>query len=212
MTTFFDDDTKNYEAVYWRIMNEIRCDDTDKESLYQKSLSAFKSGSPSKMDNAVITILGGKNWDWPWFDSWYEKFSVSKMWPRMWADFEIYQEDKEKYFKKFTKQKCVLLSHTLFMMTYTFRRIALIQRDWADREVIEKMPGYKYYIYLNMIDDGYFSVEKDAVGGQKVLDEEHFPPYFPGDRTSLSGYFLKEKDLHRLDGKIILQYGFKATP
>lgn len=127
------------------------------------------------------TLLFRHQWDWPELDEWAARFSKSRRWPKIWGGYaDAYRSaaPDEK-----TIQRITLLHHSLIMAGTSAQRL-------SDFISLQSTSMFRYSLTLHFIGDNTGALEK-RIGQpfQKAIlagDYSNLPPFFPGDRTSLS--------------------------
>lgn len=139
-------------------------------------VALFVAGSDSRrFDRDLTSTLRERQWTWPWFDEWDQRFADWGAWPTLWPELAPDDVDDEEYSEeeivRFRREAMAgLISHTALMVAY---------RDW---HLSKAQPYHRWR--LVSVDE----VEKrvaEAMSAPEVTGPAQLPPFFPGDRTTL---------------------------
>ena len=139
-------------------------------------IRAFRSGSP-RIIRLALTPLANTNWDWPEFDRWQTRFKEIQEWPYMWSRCNVPEAIEAGDANWLRQAKIDVLDHTLMTKAYSRVRFERMANFFSER-------GWR-------IADGGCKVERQIAELCKpdvsMNDWQTWPPFFPGDRSSVTG-------------------------
>ncbi len=134
-------------------------------------------GAMDELDRDLEDQLSELDWQWPWFEEWYKKFTEWGVYPHLWPPMAPELDESEPYSDEelaaYRKAAIApLIAHTAAMIFFRDRHI-------------EKSHSFTKWRLAHKNDPAEMRVaipkEIDIVSGNM----SSLPPFFPGDRTSL---------------------------
>ncbi|MFK5979753.1 MAG: hypothetical protein QM488_12795 [Rhizobiaceae bacterium] len=178
----FATDKEYISEAYYYVMSGTRISADLHEKLLPAFVQAHQSGDPKKELHA-LKPLNTAEWQWPMFDLWSKAFQQINIWPYMWDKFDIPDLLADQQSEECKRALVKLLCHNLSMTTYTCHKaLKGSQKDWFSRH------GWRLVSINDPVEDKIAEDLKDQV----LLDDwRTWPPFFPGDRTSMTGNRFK---------------------
>jgi hypothetical protein len=135
-------------------------------------------GSLHDLEDALQDALAEREWTWPWFEEWYGRFTEWGVYPFNWpplaptptSDPPPSAEDLVVYRRAAIAP---LLAHTAAMIYF------------RDRHLSRVRPGIKWRLALRN-DEAEKRVAAEKSPAIEAGDLSELPPFFPGDRTTLT--------------------------
>jgi hypothetical protein len=145
-----------------------------REALLPIWIYAHQSGNP-KIEPPALAILGEFKWTWKPFEDWLETFKKAGRWPYMWEKFDIPDLVKRDSQWKLRQARVRLLAHTLSMSAYKCR-------DGHKDHSLHRSRGWHIPSIKCPVED---EVAAALLNSIDLDDWRTWPPFFPGDRSSL---------------------------
>ena len=139
-------------------------------ALREAWIAANGTGDPRQEVKALAEGLRGVAWSWPWFATWQRDFDARGALPYIWEsnDYRLRPE----------RARVAILAHTLNTV------LGALDRASGLPELAERRGGYRLVVIAGC------PVEADVASryAQRIEagDLSTVPPFFPGDRTSLT--------------------------
>jgi hypothetical protein len=139
---------------------------------------ANQSGIP-KLEPLSLMLLSEITWNWPWFNEWYSAFKEVGAWPSMWKQeaSNFPHIERHNASRQLRIAKVYILAHTISMVTCRVRDF----NKWKLNSVSKE---------LNLLSLPECRVECEVAADYsstiKASDWTTWPPFFPGDRTSVT--------------------------
>jgi hypothetical protein len=145
-----------------------------REALLPAYVYAHRSGNP-KLEAPALAILGAYRWEWPSFEEWLERFRETGEWPYIWNQNDIPALVKRDSQWKLRQARVEVLAHTLAMTAYN-------ARDCTGKSALMLRHGWSL---VDIRDPVEMRIAQQIKRRIDVSDWRTWPPFFPGDRTSL---------------------------
>lgn len=133
----------------------------------------------TNLNPLALAILTETHWEWGHHHKWFEVFAEDKQWPYMWRQDRSNYPHMVRYSatQQMRKARVELLAHYLFGVT------ANVMRFERSRGYLRKRGIDVYPVQDCPIE---YSVARDFAEFVNPDDWTTWPPYFPGDRNSIS--------------------------
>lgn len=162
-----------YREAFNSVAGPIKIDAAIKSKLFDAFHETFCRGRDlHSITNAYKSLLNDVTWTWPAYDAMLEKCLKTNIWPDTWGRGD------------FPQQRMGLLIHTLSNAIATHQTIYDFNKNYDENSVFQ---------CLDIMDNrAGCPIESEYIARFKAGELEGYPPFFPGDRTSLC---VKFKDL-----------------
>lgn len=158
-------------TAFTSVMAEIAARPGLKEGIYPLWAEAYARGDP-RAAKASLGALTSARWSWPVFDEWRQEFERRGRWPYMWDSI-----GRRELRARRVAARAELLQHFLF-------RCACTCRDGTRMAPYYRRYGWRL-IGVGCEVEGQIAEERTAL--VDLDDWRTWPPFFPGDRTSMMG-------------------------
>jgi hypothetical protein len=147
-----------------------------REAILPLWIYVHQNGNP-KFDVSSLAVLGEFEWAWKPFEDWSAKFGEANRWPYMWQREELPDLIKRGSAWKLRQARVKIFAHTLTMSAFSCR-------DGVRRAPYLKKFGWRVSSIKCPVEDEVSAKKKDTV----IIDDwRTWPPFFPGDRSHISG-------------------------
>lgn len=143
-------------------------------------LHGYQNGDP-RIQQAALGPLRSPDisFVWPWFTEWLDHFRAQKLLPRAWELFADQVKDRRLGLRE---ERVPLLSDVLIRTMWN-RREANQHAASVDTKINGHSRGYAYDLVADC--EASESILKECLDQLVPGDWRTYPPYFPGDRTSV---------------------------
>ena len=162
------------QSAWERVVAPMQLPSTLDEKLRDEWVTAHRAGDPRAEVRALVAGLEGVHWRWPWFDECATIFAHDAAWPHNWRrDGTVLPG-----FWKAPRFRCEILAITLYATR------AAIDRAPGLAEIAARRGGYRLSVVLGCPVEA--AVAARHAGAIEAGDLSIVPPFFPGDRTTLT--------------------------
>jgi hypothetical protein len=170
---------ENIAEAYQHVMGETNVDPELCRLILPLYAYANQTGSP-KLEPLALAILEEVKWDWPWYKSWYAHFEQTKSWPYMWNNGEKDMAHMLRY--SATRQ---LRRHRVAMLAHSLSHISVNVRTFHKSKDFMEKRGWELTSSIGCVVED--EVKAQFLASVELSDWRTWPPFFPGDRTSIKG-------------------------
>lgn len=143
-------------------------------SLRQAFVDAVVSGDDFRtLTRKAKAVLSPAEWHWPWFNEWEARFAAAGLSPFLWpGNADEDEVDEEQVLRWRREDLAALIIQTAASRAYTLAHLANYR------------PGY--VVALSSLDDADRLGAADHIARVAAGDFTQIPPFFPGDRSTIS--------------------------